>query len=190
MNAKISDFGMARIFGVDQSEGNTSRVVGTYGYMPPEYAMHGQFSVKSDVYSYGVIILEIITGKKSNNFQSTDEADDLLNYAWKHWNSGTPLELLDPSLRSSYSRNEVIRCIHIGLLCVQEDPAERPTMAAIVLMLNSYSITLQAPRPPATFLIPRSESNFSINEEGSDQSASKSIPFSVNEASISDLYPR
>ncbi|XP_017978380.1 PREDICTED: cysteine-rich receptor-like protein kinase 10 [Theobroma cacao] len=190
MNPKISDFGLARIFGVDQSEGNTSRVVGTYGYMPPEYAMHGQFSVKSDVYSFGVIILEIITGKKSNNFQSTDGADDLLSYVWKHWNNGTPLELLDSSLRSSYSSNEVIRCIHIGLLCVQEDPAERPTMAAIVLMLNSYSVTLQAPQAPATFFIPRSESNFPTNEEESDQSASKSSRFSVNEASISDLYPR
>ncbi|XP_021293793.1 cysteine-rich receptor-like protein kinase 10 isoform X2 [Herrania umbratica] len=190
MNPKISDFGMARIFGVDQSEGNTSRIVGTYGYMPPEYAMHGQFSVKSDVYSFGVIILELITGKKSYNFQSTDGADDLLSYVWKRWNNETPLELLDSSLRSSYSSNEVIRCIHIGLLCVQEDPAERPTMAAIVLMLNSYSVTLQAPQAPATFSIPRSESNFLTNEEGSDQSASKSIPFSVNEASISDLYPR
>ncbi|XP_021293796.1 cysteine-rich receptor-like protein kinase 25 isoform X5 [Herrania umbratica] len=186
----LFDFGMARIFGVDQSEGNTSRIVGTYGYMPPEYAMHGQFSVKSDVYSFGVIILELITGKKSYNFQSTDGADDLLSYVWKRWNNETPLELLDSSLRSSYSSNEVIRCIHIGLLCVQEDPAERPTMAAIVLMLNSYSVTLQAPQAPATFSIPRSESNFLTNEEGSDQSASKSIPFSVNEASISDLYPR
>ncbi|XVF27804.1 hypothetical protein REPUB_Repub14bG0140300 [Reevesia pubescens] len=190
MNPKISDFGMARIFGVDQSEGNTSRIVGTYGYMPPEYAMHGQFSVKSDVYSFGVVILEIITGKKNNNFQQTDEAEDFLSYVWKHWNSGTPLELLDPSLISSYSRNEVIRCIHIGLLCVQEDPAERPTMAAIVLMLNSYSVTLQAPQPPASYLVPRSESSFPIIEVGSDQSNSKTSTVSVNEASISELYPR
>ncbi|XP_039060281.1 G-type lectin S-receptor-like serine/threonine-protein kinase RKS1 [Hibiscus syriacus] len=64
MNPKISDFGMGRIFGEDQTEGDTKRVVGTYGYMSPEYAMQGHFSIKSDVYSFGVLLLEIITGKK------------------------------------------------------------------------------------------------------------------------------
>ncbi|KAL7213352.1 hypothetical protein ACSBR2_015966 [Camellia fascicularis] len=81
MNAKISDFGMARIFGVDQTQGNTNRVVGTYGYMSPEYAMHGQFSVKSDVFSFGVLVLEIISGKKNNTFYQSECAEDLLSYA-------------------------------------------------------------------------------------------------------------
>ncbi|OMO55697.1 hypothetical protein COLO4_35893 [Corchorus olitorius] len=170
---------MARIFGVDQSQGNTSRIVGTYGYMPPEYAMHGQFSVKSDVYSFGVIVLEIITGKKNNNFQETEEAEDLLNY-------------MNPSLRSYYSREEVIRCIHIGLLCVQEDPSERPTMASVILMLNNYSVTLQAPNAPPSILIPATDSNFPINSEfvSSDQSAINSTSVSINEASISELDAR
>ncbi|KAF3972492.1 hypothetical protein CMV_004011 [Castanea mollissima] len=65
MNPKISDFGMARIFGGDQIEGNTNRVVGTYGYMAPEYAIDGLFSVKSDVFSFGILLLEIISGKKN-----------------------------------------------------------------------------------------------------------------------------
>ncbi|TYG65491.1 hypothetical protein ES288_D06G189900v1 [Gossypium darwinii] len=191
MNPKISDFGMARILGVDQSKANTSRVVGTYGYMPPEYVMHGHYSIKSDVYSFGVIILEIITGKKSSNFQQSDEDEDLLTHVWKHWNNGTPLELLDPSLGDSYSRIEVIRCIHIGLLCVQEDPSQRPTMENIVLMLNSYTVTLVAPQRPATFLIPTTDSNFTANELVSDQSGpSKSTPWSVNQVSISDMDPR
>ncbi|KAJ7946218.1 Cysteine rich receptor like kinase [Quillaja saponaria] len=86
--------------------------------MSPEYAMHGQFSVKSDVYSFGVLILEIISGRKNSLFQESNYAEDLLSYAWKHWNEGTALELLDPALRDSFSRHEVIRCIHIGLLCV------------------------------------------------------------------------
>ncbi|KAK9204216.1 hypothetical protein WN943_014474 [Citrus x changshan-huyou] len=80
MNPKISDFGLARIFGVDQTQGNTSRIVRTYGYMSLEYAMHRQFSVKSNVYSFGVIALETITGKKNNNFYQTDGARDLLSY--------------------------------------------------------------------------------------------------------------
>ncbi|KAG7541798.1 Protein kinase-like domain superfamily [Arabidopsis thaliana x Arabidopsis arenosa] len=81
MNPKIADFGMARIFGLDQTQENTSRIVGTYGYMSPEYAMHGQYSMKSDVYSFGVLVLEIISGKKNSSFYQTDGAHDLVSYA-------------------------------------------------------------------------------------------------------------
>ncbi|KAL7244032.1 hypothetical protein ACSBR1_016288 [Camellia fascicularis] len=97
MNAKISYFGMAMIFGVDQTQGNINRV------------------------------------------------------AWKLWREERPLELMDSTLEGSYSRNEVIKCIHIGLLCVQEDPNARPSMATIVVMLNSYSVTLSIPQQPAFF---------------------------------------
>ncbi|KAE8723064.1 Cysteine-rich receptor-like protein kinase 25 [Hibiscus syriacus] len=114
MSPKISDFGMARIFGVDQTQGTTRRVVGTYGYMAPEYAMQGQFSVKSDAYSFGVLVLEIISGQRNSNFYQTDGAEDLINYAWKLWKDERPLELLNPVLRDNYARNEVIRCIQLG----------------------------------------------------------------------------
>ncbi|XP_030968024.1 cysteine-rich receptor-like protein kinase 10 [Quercus lobata] len=158
MNPKISDFGMARIFGVDQIEGKTKKVIGTYGYMSPEYAMHGQFSVKSDVYSFGVLVLEILSGNKINSlYQSETTTKDLLSYAWEHWSNGTALELLDPTLRDSYSRNEVNQCIHIALLCVQENPADRPTMANIILMLDSYSVTLKTPQQPAVFILSKTE---------------------------------
>ncbi|TYI59211.1 hypothetical protein E1A91_D10G019000v1 [Gossypium mustelinum] len=114
MNPKISDFGMARIFGVDQTQGTTRRVVGTYGYMSPEYAMQGQFSVKSDAYSFEVLVLEIVSGQRNSDFYETEGAQDLISYAWKLWKDGRSLELLDPVLRDNYSRNEVIRCIHSG----------------------------------------------------------------------------
>ncbi|XVF29921.1 hypothetical protein REPUB_Repub16aG0012400 [Reevesia pubescens] len=68
MNPKISDFGLAKTFGGDQTEGNTNRVVGTYGYMAPEYAIDGQFSVKSNVFSFGILVLEIVSGKKNKGF--------------------------------------------------------------------------------------------------------------------------
>ncbi|XP_058769623.1 cysteine-rich receptor-like protein kinase 10 [Vicia villosa] len=152
MNPKISDFGMAKLFGVDQTKGNTSRIVGTYGYMSPEYAMHGNFSSKSDVYSFGVLIMEIISGKKNSSFYETGAAEDLASYAWKLWNNGTPLKLVDHTIRESYTPNEAIRCIHIGLLCVQEDPDDRPTMPTIVLMLDSHTVTLPVPKQPAFFL--------------------------------------
>lgn len=185
MNPKISDFGMARIFGVDQTQGNTSRIVGTYGYMAPEYAMHGEFSVKSDVYSFGVLLMEILSGKKNSSFYQTDGAEDLLSYAWQLWKDGTPLELMDPILRESYNQNEVIRSIHIGLLCVQEDPADRPTMATIVLMLDSNTVTLPTPTQPAFFVHSGTDPNMP-KELPFDQS----IPMSVNDMSISEMDPR
>ncbi|GLT30980.1 hypothetical protein SLA2020_057500 [Shorea laevis] len=187
MNPKISDFGMARIFGVDQTQGSTNRIVGTYGYMSPEYAMHGQFSVKSDVYSFGVLVLEILSGRKNSNFYQTEGTGDLMSYAWKLWKDGRPLELLDPILGDSYARNEVIRCIQIGLLCVQEDPAERPTMATIVLMLNSYSVTVPLPNEPAFFFHSRTEPMKVLE---SDQSKSQSMQYSINEVSVTELEPR
>ncbi|KAF9616866.1 hypothetical protein IFM89_032716 [Coptis chinensis] len=202
MNPKISDFGMARLFVMDQTQGNTSRIVGTYGYMAPEYAMHGQFSVKSDVFSFGVLVLEIMSGQKNNSFYDSERAEDLLCYAWRQWEEGTPLGLIEPTLQECYSRNEVMRCIHIGLLCVQEDVVRRPTMASVVLMLNSYSVTLPLPTTPAFFTTGRGkELGWPTEEHGTnttnasqpilpDRSISSSIPESINEASISELYPR
>lgn len=185
MNAKISDFGMARIIQVDESQVNTKRIVGTYGYMSPEYAMHGIFSMKSDVYSFGVLVLEILSGQKNSSFYLSDLAEDLLTYAWKLWKTEQPLEILDPVLRNSYSRNEVLRCIHIALLCVQEDSSQRPSMASIVLMLNSNSVTLPLPEEPAFFM--RSK-NTDIKD--SDISTDRFVQWSVNDASISELHPR
>ncbi|CAN6585108.1 unnamed protein product [Malus baccata var. baccata] len=189
MHPKISDFGMARIFGVDQTQANTNRIAGTFGYMSPEYVRHRRFSVKSDLYSFGVLVLEIISGKKNSKFFQTDLAEDLMSHAWKLWRDGAPLELLDPCLRDSYSRTEVIRCIHIGLLCVQEDPADRPTMQSVVLMLSSYSLTLPSPQQLAYFLQSRAMGNTSEATLGSAQSISKSSP-SVYEGSITEVYPR
>ncbi|KAL3596249.1 hypothetical protein D5086_007886, partial [Populus alba] len=80
MNPKISDFGMARIFGGNHSEANTNRIVGTYGYMAPEYAMEGLSSVKSDVFSFGVLMLEIISGKRNGGFHLSEEGKSLLNF--------------------------------------------------------------------------------------------------------------
>ncbi|KAJ9169030.1 hypothetical protein P3X46_020499 [Hevea brasiliensis] len=192
MNPKIADFGMARIFGVDQSQGNTSVIAGTFGYMPPEYALHGLFSVKSDIYSFGVLVLEIISGKKISSFNQTDSGDGLVSYVWTHWKNGTPMDVLDPILIDSYSRNEVLRCIQIGLLCVQRDPADRPTMAAVILMLDGCSATIPVPQPPAFFLHSTSGQSLTLKalDLESDQSASKSAPCSVNEASITELHPR
>lgn len=187
MVPKISDFGMARIFGDEETHELTSRIVGTYGYMSPEYAMRGQFSVKSDVYSFGVLVLEIISGKRNASFGSSDYAEDLVSYAWKLWQEGTPLELMDATLRTSFATNEVVRCIHLALLCVQTVPEERPTMERIVLILNSHSISLPLPRDPAYFCQMKMDP---WSSSAAEQSSNQSTPFTANDVTVSELEPR
>lgn len=191
MIPKIADFGMARLFVRDETQGSTSRIVGTFGYMAPEYAMRGQFSVKSDVYSFGVLILEIVSGQKNNCFRNGERVEDLVSCAWKNWRNGTALNLIDPTLTDG-STNEMMRCIHIGLLCVQENVAERPTMATVILMLNSFSISLPVPSQPPFFMHTNIESDMSSSSWGysSKVSEKETLPLSKNEASITDLYPR
>ncbi|KAJ9168973.1 hypothetical protein P3X46_020445 [Hevea brasiliensis] len=181
MNPKISDFGMARLFINDQIQNKTNRVVGTYGYMSPEYAVFGKFSIKSDVFSFGVILLEIISGKKSTGFNMEDASLSLIGHVWELWSEGRALELIDSSLEESYIPHEVSRCIQIGLLCVQEDAMDRPTMLVVVLMLNS-EMALPSPKQPA-FIFRKSSnnSNSTLGEEG---------PCSVNEVTMTGVVTR
>ncbi|KAK7400462.1 hypothetical protein VNO78_11670 [Psophocarpus tetragonolobus] len=147
MNPKISDFGLARIFGGNQNEANTNRVVGTYGYMSPEYAMEGLFSVKSDVYSFGVLLLEIMSGRKNTSFRDTEESS-LIGYAWHLWSEQRVMELVDPSIQDSTPKSEALRFIHIGMLCVQDSASRRPNMSSVLLMLGSESTALPLPKQP------------------------------------------
>ncbi|CAN6372299.1 unnamed protein product [Urochloa humidicola] len=135
MNPKISNFGVARIFGRDQTQAVTSHLVGTNGYMAPEYLMRGNYSVKSDAFSFGVIVLKIVTGRKNNDWVQV----------WEHRKAGTVMELVDPSMGGSSREADVMRCIHIGLLCVQHDPAVRPAMSSVVTMLSSDTVALHVP---------------------------------------------
>ncbi|KAF2611500.1 hypothetical protein F2Q70_00013318 [Brassica cretica] len=193
MVPKISDFGLSTIFGIEQTQGNTNRIAGTYAYMSPEYAMQGQFSMKSDVYSFGVLVLEIISGKKNSNVYQMDEtstAGNLVSNAWRLWRNGSPLELLDPAIRRNNQSNEVTRCIHIALLCVQDNPEDRPMLSTIILMLTSNTITLPVPNLPSFF--PRNRLELENVSEGfeSSRSTGKSVGYSVSDSSITDLEPR
>ncbi|XP_022717014.1 G-type lectin S-receptor-like serine/threonine-protein kinase At4g27290 isoform X1 [Durio zibethinus] len=164
MNPKISDFGLARKFGGDQTEDKTRRVVGTYGYMSPEYAFHGCFSMKSDVFSFGVLVLEIITGKRSRGYSDHDH--NLLGHAWRLWIEERPLELIENTLGDSYIITEVLRCIHVALLCVQQRPEDRPNMSSVLLMLGGES-TLPQPNQPGYFIeknLPSGKQSSSLNE--------------------------
>ncbi|KAK9050476.1 hypothetical protein SSX86_030555 [Deinandra increscens subsp. villosa] len=151
MNPKISDFGMARIFRGNQIEANTDRVVGTYGYMAPEYAGDGIFSIKSDVYSFGVLVLEIVCGEKNRDFLHKEEYNNLTGHAWELHNEGISLQLVDKCLVESINIPQVHRSIHIGLLCVQRHPEDRPTMTSIIMMLGSEG-PLLAPKEPGFYI--------------------------------------
>ncbi|BFG28703.1 hypothetical protein CerSpe_149770 [Prunus speciosa] len=151
MKPKISDFGMARIFTHNELEANTNRVVGTYGYMSPEYAMEGIFSIKSDVYSFGVLMLEIISGRRNSSFYNADRVLNIVGYAWELWKEGRWLELMDPTLKDSCTEDQLLRCFHVGLLCVEENAADRPSMSDVISMLTTETISMPLPTRPAFF---------------------------------------
>ncbi|XP_042752138.1 receptor-like serine/threonine-protein kinase SD1-8 isoform X5 [Lactuca sativa] len=178
MNPKISDFGIARIFGRDQTEAETKIVVGTYGYMSPEYAMDGHFSTKSDVFSFGVLILEIVSGKKNRGSSNTSSQLNLLGQAWKIWNEDNALELLDESIRANFSENEVLRCIQIGLLCVQEQPEDRPDMANVVLLLSSENVRMPQPKHPG-FFIRKNNKEIEYSSKDDDSKTINGITISI-----------
>ncbi|CAA7037148.1 unnamed protein product [Microthlaspi erraticum] len=191
MNPKIADFGMARIFRMDQTVANTSRVVGTFGYMPPEYVTHGQISTKSDVYSFGVLVLEIISGRKNSSFYQMDGlVNNLVTYVWKLWENKSLPELIDPVIREDCKIADVIRYIHIGLLCVQENPEDRPTMSTIHQMLTTSSMTLPIPLPPGFFFRDGPRSSPFAESLLPGPSTRMSFPCSIDDASITSVSPR
>ncbi|GKV08868.1 hypothetical protein SLEP1_g20439 [Rubroshorea leprosula] len=180
MNPKISDFGMARTFG-EQSEGNTKRVVGTYGYMALEYAIYGQFSVKSDVFSFGILLLEMISGKKNRGFNHSLNLIEHVSTEIVERRTGHPFELIDSFLKESCNLSEVLRCIHISLLCVQQHPKDRLSMSSVVLMLGSDT-ALEQPKKPGFLFDKKSLETIS--------SSIKLESSSTNELSLSVLEPR
>ncbi|XP_057790565.1 G-type lectin S-receptor-like serine/threonine-protein kinase SD1-1 isoform X2 [Salvia miltiorrhiza] len=161
---KISDFGLARIFEEDQSLARTKRVVGTYGYMAPEYAIDGKFSVKSDVFSLGVVVLEIISGKKNRGYGDPDHYLNLLGHAWLLWKENKILELMDESLHDTYTESQVKRCMQVGLLCVQKFAEDRPNMSSVFSMFGSDGAVLPEPKEPG-FFMERSSSPSCIESE-------------------------
>ncbi|GAY55300.1 hypothetical protein CUMW_163410 [Citrus unshiu] len=148
MNPKISDFGMARMFGGDELQSKTKRIVGTYGYMSPEYAQQGLFSIKSDVFSFGVLLLETLSSKRNIDFSNSDSLT-LIGHAWDLWKDDRAWELIDPTLQNEASYLTLNRYINVALLCVQEDAVDRPTMFGVVSMLINETINSPHPRQPA-----------------------------------------
>lgn len=184
MNPKISDFGLARMFGSDQTEGSTNRVVGTYGYMSPEYAIDGLFSLKSDIFSFGVLVLEIVSGKRNRGFYHPNHDLNLVGHAWKSWNEERALQVVDVLLEKSMVESEVLRCIQVGLLCVQERPEDRPSMSSVLLMLDSEQFPLPQPKQPGFY------TGRFVNESVSSSISGKAHHTGGNEVTITMLQGR
>nr|XP_025886296.1 G-type lectin S-receptor-like serine/threonine-protein kinase At4g27290 [Solanum lycopersicum] len=180
MNPKISDFGMARSVTGNEMGAKTGKVVGTHGYMSPEYAVDGMFSVKSDVFSFGVMVLEIVSGKKNRGFSHQDHNLNLLGHAWKLYKEDRSLELADEQLADSCKTSQILRSIQVGLLCVQQHPNDRPSMFSVVQMLANESLLPKAKEPG--FFTERN-----VYDEGKSGSQ---ITSSKNEVTITLLDPR
>ncbi|KAJ7981885.1 putative Kinase [Quillaja saponaria] len=138
LNPKISDFGLAKLYEEDNTHIST-RIAGTYGYMVPEYAMHGYLTEKADVYSFGIVALEIVSGRSNTTHCSQEESFYLLDWARLLKEKGSVLELVDPMLVSDFNKEQVMVMINVALLCANVSQAVRPTMSSVVRMLEGNS---------------------------------------------------
>ncbi|WKA12312.1 hypothetical protein VitviT2T_029710 [Vitis vinifera] len=150
MIPKISDFGITGSFGGNEIETNTTRVARTLGYMSPEYAREGLYSTKSDVFSFGVLVLEIVSGKRNKGFNHPYHDLSLLGHAWTFFMEDRSSEFIDASMGNTCNLSEVLCSINLGLLCVQRFPEDRPSMHSVVLMLGSEG-ALPQPKEPYFF---------------------------------------
>ena len=181
--------------------------------MSPEYAIDGYFSMKSDIFSFGVILLEIVSGKKNRGFFHPDHQLNLLGHvsilkllqakcsvkicqvwklirklwwdhqAWKLWEEGNALELMDERLnKDGFQNSEAQRCIQVGLLCVQENPDERPAMWSVLSMLESENMELLCvPKQPGFYTERTISKTHNLPGESS---------CSTNEVTVTLLYGR
>ncbi|KAK9063013.1 hypothetical protein SSX86_016883 [Deinandra increscens subsp. villosa] len=182
MNPKISDFGLARMFKDYETEANTNHVVGTLGYISPEYAANGLFSLKSDVFSFGVLVLEIVSGKKNRGFSHQNHHDNLLGHAWRLYKEANPLELVDEALGDSWTASEVLQSIHVGLSCVQQHADDRPSMFSVVHMLGGEG-ALPPPKQPGFF-------TQTTKSEVESALTMPQVPISINKITITQLDAR
>ncbi|XP_062158756.1 cysteine-rich receptor-like protein kinase 3 [Alnus glutinosa] len=174
---KIADFGLARLFPEDKTHISTG-VAGTLGYMAPEYVVRGKLTEKADVYSFGVLVIEVVCGKRNNAF--SENSHSILQKVWSLHGTGRVCEAVDPVLEGKFQEEEASRLLQIGLLCVQASAELRPSMSLVVKMLtdnheipqptqppflNSSSAEISQNIPPATYYSqPESYTNSSGND--------------------------
>ncbi|KAL2495222.1 Protein kinase domain-containing protein [Forsythia ovata] len=149
--------------------------------MSPEYAMQGLFSIKSDVYSFGVLLLEIICGRKNSSYIQ-DNTVTLIGHVWDLWREERALDIVDSSLENSYDVNKILRCIHVGLLCVQECAPDRPIMSEVAFMLCNET-RLPYPKQPAFIFNTASTTPYSKSASAENRSKKKDEGIKIRSAS-------
>ncbi|CAK9236041.1 unnamed protein product [Sphagnum troendelagicum] len=142
-NAKIADFGLARLFPDTGTHISTFHIAGTMGYVAPEYASRGQLSEKVDVFSFGVLVLEIVSGRKNIEPNLNEDQAYLLEWVWKLYEEAKLLEIVDPKVSTHNHEKDITHVINIGLLCVQTTASKRPSMARIVAMLQGDEMEME-----------------------------------------------
>ncbi|XP_008802319.2 cold-responsive protein kinase 1-like [Phoenix dactylifera] len=191
---KIGDFGLAKLF-PDNVTHISTRVAGTTGYLAPEYAMHGQLTKKADVYSFGVLVLEIISGSSSSKTIWSDMGKYILEWAWHLYEQGRLKELVDSSLKE-YPEDQVVRYIKVALFCTQAASGRRPSMSQVVEMLskptrlNEKELTPPGYMEGSTRMSIGSKATSSSNLAFKDSSPMYSAPFTSNPVSFSEVVPR
>ncbi|NP_001235287.1 receptor-like protein kinase [Glycine max] len=198
LNPKISDFGLAKLDEEDNTHIST-RVAGTYGYMAPEYAMHGYLTDKADVYSFGVVALEIVSGKSNTIHRSKQEALHLLDWAHLLKEKGNLMELVDRRLGSDFNENEVMMMIKVALLCTNTTSNLRPTMSSVLSMLEGKTMIPEFVSDPSEIMdemkLEAMRQHYFQKEnersETQEQNHSLSIegPWTASSSSAADLYP-
>ncbi|XP_018722128.2 cysteine-rich receptor-like protein kinase 1 [Eucalyptus grandis] len=167
LTAKIADFGLARCIAPDESHLSTG-IAGTLGYMAPEYLMRGQLTEKADVYAFGVLVLEILSGKKNSTY--TQGSSSVLNSVWKHYKSNNLAACIDPALRGKFPVLEASRLLQISLLCTQACMELRPPMSEVIEMLHDKDRVVPQPNQPpfvnASVLFDYSSSRSSTRTHG------------------------
>ncbi|KAG8066282.1 hypothetical protein GUJ93_ZPchr0004g38173 [Zizania palustris] len=147
LNPKISDFGLAKLYD-DKKTHVSTKVAGTFGYLAPEYAMRGHMTEKVDVFAFGVVLLETLAGRP--NYDNTLEEDKIyiFEWVWGLYESNQPLDIVDPSL-TEFNGEEVLRAIHVALLCTQGSPHRRPSMSRVVAMLTGDAEVAEVAAKPS-----------------------------------------
>uniref|UniRef100_N1QW06 Putative LRR receptor-like serine/threonine-protein kinase n=1 Tax=Aegilops tauschii TaxID=37682 RepID=N1QW06_AEGTA len=169
---KIGDFGLAKLF-PDAITHISTRVAGTMGYLAPEYALLGQLTKKADIYSFGVLLLEVISGESSSKSTWGEDMHVLVEWTWKLREEGRLLEIVDPDVEE-YPEEQVLRFIKVALLCTQATAQQRPSMKQVVHMLaNETEIDLQNAVPPGVLKEPRRKMG-SLGDLALDTSSSQS----------------
>ncbi|XP_057766378.1 probable leucine-rich repeat receptor-like serine/threonine-protein kinase At3g14840 [Salvia miltiorrhiza] len=182
---KISDFGLAKLDEEDNTHIST-RIAGTFGYMAPEYAMRGYLTDKADVYSFGVVVLEIVSGRSNSSIRPKEDSFYLLDWANSLKARGNVLELVDPRLELDVNKEEIGRAINVALICTHVVAAERPSMSAVVSILEGKDGISQF---VSESIIPIDKTKAGEVEMNAFESVSIDKPWSGSSTSADDLYP-